>query len=84
MVVLFCINFVVGVVVIGVYFVYLVVNVVIGKNIVIGRKLFKEEWIMEGFLFILLLGMGFFKGVGKSLMKLGFKGGEKFVVKIGL
>lgn len=28
--------------------------------------------------------MGFLKGAGKSLMKLGFKGGEKFAVKTGL
>ncbi|HGO3454474.1 TPA: DNA/RNA non-specific endonuclease, partial [Staphylococcus aureus] len=40
--------------------------------------------IMEGLSLIPLPGMGFLKGAGKSLMKLGFKGGEKFAVKTGL
>ncbi len=39
---------------------------------------------MEGLSLIPLPGMGFLKGAGKSLMKLGFKGGEKFAVKTGL
>ena len=38
---------------------------------------------MEGLSLIPLPGMGFLKGAGKSLMKLGFKG-EKFAVKTGL
>ena len=56
------------------------------KNIITGRKLSKEERIMEGLSFIPLPGMGFLKGAGKSLMKLGFKGssGEKFAVKTGI
>lgn len=54
------------------------------KNIITGRKLSKEERIMEGLSLIPLPGMGFLKGAGKSLMKLGFKGGEKFAVKTGL
>ncbi|HGZ9251356.1 TPA: DNA/RNA non-specific endonuclease, partial [Staphylococcus aureus] len=68
----------------GAYSAYSAANAATGKNIVTGRKLSKEERIMEGLSLIPLPGMGFLKGAGKSLMKLGFKGGEKFAVKTGL
>lgn len=84
MVVLSCINPVAGAVAIGAYSAYSAANAATGKNIVTGRKLSKEERIMEGLSLIPLPGMGFLKGAGKSLMKLGFKGGEKFAVKTGL
>ncbi|HFN8285065.1 TPA: DNA/RNA non-specific endonuclease [Staphylococcus aureus] len=84
MVVLSCINPVAGAVAIGAYSACSAANAATGKNIVTGRKLSKEERIMEGLSLIPLPGMGFLKGAGKSLMKLGFKGGEKFAVKTGL
>ncbi|HCY1749317.1 TPA: ribonuclease YeeF family protein [Staphylococcus aureus] len=68
----------------GAYTAYSAANAATGKNIITGRKLSKEERIMEGLSLIPLPGMGFLKGAGKSLMKLGFKGGEKFAVKTGL
>ncbi|WZC09293.1 DNA/RNA non-specific endonuclease [Staphylococcus aureus] len=77
-------NPVAGAVAIGAYSAYSAANAATGKNIVTGRKLSKEERIMEGLSLIPLPGMGFLKGAGKSLMKLGFKGGEKFAVKTGL
>lgn len=78
------VNPVAGAVAAGAYTVYSAANAATGKNIITGRKLSKEERIMEGLSLIPLPGMGFLKGAGKSLMKLGFKGGEKFAVKTGL
>ncbi|HHW8664466.1 TPA: DNA/RNA non-specific endonuclease [Staphylococcus aureus] len=78
------VNPVAGAVAAGAYTAYSAANAATGKNIITGRKLSKEERIMEGLSLIPLPGMGFLKGVGKSLMKLGFKGGEKFAVKTGL
>lgn len=48
MVVLSCINPVAGAVAIGAYSAYSAANAATGKNIVTGRKLSKEERIMEG------------------------------------
>lgn len=78
------VNPVAGAVAAGAYTAYSAANAATGKNIITGRKLSKEERIMEGLSLIPLPGMGFLKGAGKSLMKLGFKGGEKFAVKTGL
>lgn len=78
------VNPVAGAVAAGAYTAYSAANAAAGKNIITGRKLSKEERIMEGLSLIPLPGMGFLKGAGKSLMKLGFKGGEKFAVKTGL
>lgn len=78
------VNPVAGAVAAGAYTAYSAANAATGKNIITGRKLSKEESIMEGLSLIPLPGMGFLKGAGKSLMKLGFKGGEKFAVKTGL
>ena len=78
------VNPVAGAVAAGAYTAYSAANATTGKNIITGRKLSKEERIMEGLSLIPLPGMGFLKGAGKSLMKLGFKGGEKFAVKTGL
>lgn len=78
------VNPVAGAVAAGAYTAYSAANAATGKNIITGRKLSKEEHIMEGLSLIPLPGMGFLKGAGKSLMKLGFKGGEKFAVKTGL
>ncbi|WP_248315104.1 DNA/RNA non-specific endonuclease [Staphylococcus aureus] len=78
------VNPVAGAVAAGAYTAYSAANAATGKNIITGRKLSKEERIMEGLSLIPLPGMDFLKGAGKSLMKLGFKGGEKFAVKTGL
>lgn len=65
MVVLSCINPVAGAVAIGAYSAYSAANAATGKNIVTGRKLSKEERIMEGLSLIPLPGMGFSKVLGK-------------------
>lgn len=75
------VNPVAGAVAAGAYTAYSAANAATGKNIITGRKLSKEERIMEGLSLIPLPGMGFLKGAGKSLMKLGFKGGENLQLK---
>lgn len=55
------VNPVAGAVAAGAYTAYSAANATTGKNIITGRKLSKEERIMEGLSLIPLPGMGFLK-----------------------
>ena len=64
------VNPVAGAVAAGAYTAYSVANAATGKNVITGRKMSKNERLMEGLLAIPLPGASFLKSTGKSMSKL--------------
>ncbi|ESV24409.1 ADP-ribosylating toxin, partial [Staphylococcus epidermidis CIM40] len=78
------VNPVAGTVAAGAYTAYSVANAATGKNVITGRKMSKNERLMEGLLAIPLPGASFLKSTGKSMSKLAFTGSKKLAVKTGM
>lgn len=78
------VNPVAGVVAAGAYTTYSVANAATGKNVITGRKMSKNERLMEGLLAIPLPGAAFLKSSGKSMAKLAFTGSKNLAVKTGM
>ncbi|MCT1763351.1 DNA/RNA non-specific endonuclease [Staphylococcus epidermidis] len=78
------VNPVAGTVAAGAYTAYSVANAATGKNVITGRKMSKNERLMEGLLAIPLPGASFLKSTGKSMSKLAFTGSKNLAVKTGM
>ena len=78
------VNPVAGAVAAGAYTAYSVANAATGKNVITGRKMSKNERLMEGLLAIPLPGASFLKSTGKSMSKLAFTGSKNLAVKTGM
>ncbi|UIK43379.1 ribonuclease YeeF family protein [Staphylococcus epidermidis] len=78
------VNPVAGTVAAGAYTAYSVANAATGKNVITGRKMSKNERLMEVLLAIPLPGASFLKSTGKSMSKLAFTGSKNLAVKTGM
>ncbi|MGZ9501596.1 DNA/RNA non-specific endonuclease [Staphylococcus epidermidis] len=78
------VNPVAGTVAASAYTAYSVANAATGKNVITGRKMSKNERLMEGLLAIPLPGASFLKSTGKSMSKLAFTDSKKLAVKTGM
>ncbi|MGX0195857.1 pre-toxin TG domain-containing protein [Staphylococcus haemolyticus] len=78
------VNPVAGAVAAGAYTAYSVANAATGKNVITGRKMSKNERLIEGLLAIPLPGAAFLKSSGKSMSKLAFTGSKNLAVKTGI